>query len=89
MSRVSRYSCMYFPFRITEFVNKILAMVVVIAEISKVRFSLHASKPSKSFFLSHCLILLLHTFYSVVTSLKSKELKYRRGNSPSDLRDIF
>jgi len=69
MTRVSKYSGMHFPFRITEVVNKILAMVVAVAEISKAM----CLSPQKAF-LSHCLIILSHIFYSVVTSLNSKEL---------------
>lgn len=49
MTRVSRYSGIYFPFRSKEVVNKILAMGVVISGISKARFSLDVSKPSESF----------------------------------------
>lgn len=49
MARIRRYSGTYFPFRAMEVVNKILAMVVVISEISKGKFSLHVSNPSESF----------------------------------------
>lgn len=54
----------------------------------KANFGSRCLTPQKAF-LSHCSVLLSSTFYSVVTSLKSKELEYRRGNSPSDLKGYF
>lgn len=55
----------YFPFRIMEAVNKILTVVVVTTEISKVRFSLHVSKPAENFIplFSFALAYLLFSSY--------------------------
>lgn len=60
-------------------------------QLKSVKSDFHSMclSPQKTF-LSHCSVLLLHTFYSVATSLKkSKEVEYRGGNSPPDLKGYF
>lgn len=71
-----------------EVVNKILTVVVVTTEISKVRFSLHVSKPAENFIPLFSFALAYLLFSSYFTE-KSKGVEYRGGNSPSDLKGYF
>lgn len=79
----------YFPFRIMEVVNKILTIVVVTTEIGKVRFSLHVSKPAENFLIPLFSFALAYLLFSSYFTEKSKEVEYRGGNSPPDLKGYF
>lgn len=61
-----------------EVVNKILATVGVISEVSKARFSLHVSKPSESLLIplfNFALVYLL--FRSYFTEIKGVRVQER------------
>lgn len=72
-----------------EVVNEILTVVVVTTEIGKVRFSLHVSKPAENFLIPLFSFAFAYLLFSSYFTEKSKEVEYRGGNSPSDLKGYF